>query len=75
MPELAFVNKPHNNHFFEWGKNCATLGYNPEQTRKAVEPFGDMTQEDSNTFWEGYNEGPRESGEVYSLTVVSNQLL
>jgi hypothetical protein len=67
VTELSFVNKPHNNHYYEWGKNCITLGYDESSTKKAIEPFGEMAQEDSDMFWEGYNDGPRPSGEIYSL--------
>lgn len=73
MVELLFVNKPHNNHYYEWGRNCATLGYDEEKARKAALTYGLMSPEDSDMFWEGYNEGPRPSGEIYSIDlIVSN---
>ena len=69
---MKFVNKPHNDSYYEWGRNCATLRYDLSVTQKCVDDYGGISSsEDSDRFWIGYNDGPRESGEIYSISLIN----
>lgn len=57
-----------NDLFYEWGQNCATLGYNHERTENSFNTFvSNPTNDDKERFWMGYNIGPRDNNVIYSL--------
>lgn len=65
---VEFIVKNVNNVPYEWGRNCATLEYDENRTRKILEDYnGFSNKEDEDQFWEGYNDGPREDHTVISL--------
>jgi hypothetical protein len=72
--QLSFVNKPVNNHFYEWGRNSATLGHTNDVALQCLDSFGNFEQEDRDQFWMGFTDGPRESGEVISLPPIQAPL-
>lgn len=66
---LNFVMKDYNNEYFEWGRNCATLLLGRDRAAECVENFKREVNKDAwEQFWLGYEEGPREGREIYTLT-------
>ncbi len=65
--ELHYSNRPVNRYFWEWGRNSATLGHSTQTAEISLHSYGDVAQEDRDEYWAGYQEGPREDGEIVSL--------
>jgi hypothetical protein len=55
------------NYMFEWGKNCVTLGYDTQKAANCLCSFGEFCADDSDQFWSGYYDGPRDSGNLFSV--------
>ena len=67
--ELKFICKPVENPFFEWGRNCATLGFDKAKSWLCLMGLASVTEQEASIFWEGYKAGPRLDNTVISLAI------